>query len=333
MASMLRSLRDPLFALFLLSGCNAEPAAPSAPAAVSSRPQVAPAAGTAPASVPAAAATPTAPETATAPLASPEEPKPSAKLAFKPDPYAGGPALPPAALAAAASPSGCISEPLSLVKDTLLLTVRIRLVRDPGGAIALVDPVYQVSDSTTRPAAPTEATPGIPRLELVHADGSVHAVDFRGQYASLHDVRPRLTRDEPPPDPTWVKAWFASAPIGADVVAHRVSLDGRVLSEVKRPKAAPLLSNIRCAEGGAGALTLSWRTHSDDAQAPLLVDVLRSGPVGMIEALPLSDARKVEELTVSGLSHGAEQDAVLLVSVTDTFRLVSRSVLVPRKAL
>jgi hypothetical protein len=333
---MLRSSRKLLFALFLLSGCNAKPAEPAAPAAPPARPTSE--ATTSPRAPTAASPLPPLPSPAApAPLpAEPTpEPAPSAhKLAFKADPYAalsGPDADQPVRLPA---PTACVSEPLSLVKDSLLLTVRIRLARGPDGGLGLVDPVYQVSDSSARtPPELPPVKPGIPRLELVRADGSVLAVDFRGQYVAPHDTRPRLTSDEPPQDATWVKAWFASAPIGADVVAHRVSLDGRVLSEVKRPPTAPLLSNIVCAGARAGGLTLSWRTHTDDTQGPLLVDVLRNGPIGMIEALPLSDARKVEELTVPGLAHGADQDAVLLVSITDTFRLVSRSVLVPKKAL
>jgi hypothetical protein len=303
---MLRMLRDPLLALWLLSGCNPDPS-PGAPPVEPNLPRPLP-----PAAAPVASPGPSA--------ASRSDLKALlARMAFKPDPYAG--------------PTDCLSEPLSLVKDSVLLTVRIRLGRAADGSLAAVEPAYQVSDSAVRPPEPVAASLGIPRLELVRADGSASAVDFRGEYVEPGSSTRRLTSEQTPRDPTWVPAWFASAPIGADVVAHRVSLDGRVLSEVKRPPSPPALSHIECDDARSDGLTVRWRAHSDDARAPLLVDVLRSAPLGLIEALPSSDARSVDKFTLPNTPQGETKDALLLVSVTDTFRLVSRGVLVPKAAL
>jgi hypothetical protein len=308
---MLRPLCGALIALLLACGKEAEkpalqrptPAAAELPAPAASPPGPAQVAPTAPA----------------APAATGDLQSLLARLSFKPDPYETQP--------------GCVSEPRVQVKDELLLTVRMRLGRAADGSLEVTEAAYQVSDTRARPPAESAASLGIPRLELVRADGSTLSRDFRGEYAEPGDARRRLSSEEPPRDPTWVEAWLASAPVAADVVAHRVSLDGRVLSEVKRPVRAPGLSHIECDDTRAEGVKLSWEAHSDDARAPLLVDVLRGGPLGLVEALPLSDARKVDALVLPASPEGADRDAVLLVSVTDTFRLVSRGVLVPKKAL
>lgn len=241
------------------------------------------------------------------------------RLRYKPDPYGPGP--------------DCVSEARSTVRDELLLTMRMRLTRADDGALRVVEPAYQVSESRVGEFSDTQASLGIPRLELVRSDGQVLGRDFRGQYREPGASDMFHTSEVAPRDPTWVEAWFASVPIDKGVDAYRVTLDGQVLYEVKRPKKAPALSSIDCAEPDAAGIKLSWRSQPGDGTAPFLVDVLRHGPLGFVEELPMSDARKVKSITVRAPTRGELRDAVLLVSVTDTFHLVSRGVLVPKAAL
>ena len=276
-------------------------------------------------STPAPAATPAAPEE---PVRSPQEILNDSdvklalqqdfnqllgRLKYKPDPYAEGPE--------------CVSEAKVTVRDDLLLTVRMQLVRAAEQELALGPVDYFVSDTKVKPVPAREPSPQVPRLELVHADGKVDAVDFVG----LRD--PAKAKDEGERrDPASMLAWLASAPLDPSVTAHRIVLDGRVLREVKRPEGAPKLSEIRCAPQKNVGVKLSWKTGSEDPSSPLMVDVLRHGPLGFVEELPFADARKVSGFTL-GKAKETPQDAVLLVSITDTFRLVTRGVLVPKEAL
>jgi hypothetical protein len=237
------------------------------------------------------------------------------RLSYKPDPYAEAPT--------------CVSEAKSTVRDDLLLTLRMQLTRAADGTLQLGEAAYFVSETKVAARTPSTAVAGIPRLELVHTDGTVEASDFVGVHGEPGSER--STRDVPPPDATLVKAWLASAPVRASVVAHRVVLDGRVLREVKRPAAAPELSAIRCDPQKSEGVKLSWSSRAGDASSPLLVDVLRHGPLGFVEELPFADARTVSGFTMQAPPQGNAHDAVLLVSLTDTFRIVTRGVLVPKE--
>jgi hypothetical protein len=236
------------------------------------------------------------------------------RLKYKPDPYAVGPS--------------CVSEARVTVRDDLLLSVRLKLVLDAAQQTQVGSVDYFVSDTKVKLAPAREPSQGTPRLELVHADGKVDAVDFVG----LRDPSRPEDDSEQPRQPASMLAWLASAPLDRSVIAHRIVLDGRVLREVKRPEGAPRLSEIRCAEQKDLGVKLSWNTGSQDASAPLMVDVLRHGPLGFVEELPFADARKVSGFTIAK-AKADPRDAVLLVSITDTFRLVTRGVLVPKEAL
>jgi hypothetical protein len=238
------------------------------------------------------------------------------RLNYKPDPYAEGP--------------GCVSEARPTLRNELLLTVRMQLTRAEGQRIELGRADYFVSDTRVKERSSATTAPGTPRLELVHADGHSDTSDFVGVYGE--GDHERSTREAPAPDLTLVKVWLASAPMDASVVAHRIVLDGRVLREIKRPEVAPELSPIRCDEQKGGGVKLSWNTQTPGPSAPLLVDVLRHGPLGFVEELPFADARKVSGFTIAQKS-AASDDTVLLVSVTDTFQLVTRGVLVPKQSL
>jgi hypothetical protein len=241
------------------------------------------------------------------------------RLSYKPDPYETQP--------------GCRAEERSQVRDDVLLSVRMALSRASDGAIQVRDSDYQVSASTAAGKLESPAALGIPRLELVHEDGRSEASDFVGNYREPGGTGVLSTKDEAPGDPTTVEAWYASAPLHADVIAHRITLDGRVLREFKRPARPPRLSHIECDDTDAKGVRLSWHSETSDAQVPLLVDVLRDGPLGFVEELAFTDARKISGMTLGAKPQAAERDAVLLVSVTDTFSLVTRGVLVPKRAL
>jgi len=242
------------------------------------------------------------------------------RLTYKPDPYATQP--------------GCISEPKSQLREEFMLWAQLSLARGADAQVALKQVTYTVS---TAPSLPREETPeslGIPRLQLVHADGHTTHSDFEGSYREPRNTQIQRSEDTTPADPTWVLSWLASAPVSPSVVAHRIVLDGRVLQEVKKPDEAPRLSSIDCDDTSPEGVKLSWRATSNDAQVPLLLDVMRYETGSFSELLPSTDARGVKGFTILPDDlRKADKDLVLLVALTDTFRFVTRGVLVPRKAL
>lgn len=240
------------------------------------------------------------------------------RLKYKPDPYETQP--------------GCISEPKSQKRERFVLWVALSLQRE-GSAITVKDTKYTVSTQGALPPEETPESEGIPRLVLVHRDGLTTHSDFAGSYREPGSDTEQLTSQATPRDPTWVNTWLASAEIDADVTAHRITLDGRVLKEVKRPDESPVLSSIECDDTSAQGLKLAWRASHPNAEVPLLVEVLRSDQGGFVELLPTTAARDVNGFTLAPAEQQAPSDLVLLVALTDTFRFVTRGVLIPRKAL
>lgn len=240
------------------------------------------------------------------------------QLKYKPDPYETQP--------------GCISEPQSQKRDRFVLWVALSLKRE-GTTVAVKDAKYTVSTEGALPHDETPESEGIPRLELVHRDGLTTHSDFAGSYREPGNDTEQLTSQATPRDPTWVSTWLASAEIDRDVIAHRITLDGQVLKEVKRPDESPSLSSIECDDTSAQGLKLAWRASHANAAAPLLVEVLRFDRGGFVELLPTTAARDVNGFTLAPADQQAPSDLVLLVALTDTFRFVTRGVLVPRKAL
>ncbi len=241
------------------------------------------------------------------------------KLAYKPDPYETQP--------------GCISEPQSQQRNELILWAQISLTHDAQGEVAVKEASYSVSTTSTQPGEELAESVGIPRLELVHRDGSSTRTDFEGSYREPRSPEVRRASEITPADPTWVLGWLAHAQITEEVIAHRIVLNGKVLKEVKRPDEGPRLGNIECDDTQAEGLKLSWRATLKDAQAPLLVEVMRLENRSFIELLPTTAAREVQGFTILSADRKVSEDLVLLVTLTDTFRFITRGVLVPRKAL
>lgn len=244
------------------------------------------------------------------------------RLTYKPDPYATQP--------------GCISEPQSQQREAFTLWVEMSLSAQPGApqTVRLGEVSYAVSTTSAEPLEEPPESIGIPRLALVHADGRLSHVDFEGSYREPHSKDILRTSDATPRDPTWVRSWLASAPITKDVIEHRIELDGRVLSQVKRPRTAPRLSAIECDDTGQDGLKLSWRATSEDAQVPLQIEVLRYENGQFAPELPSAPAREVTGFTLLPKEAGeARRDLILLVTLTDTFRFVTRGALVPKRAL
>jgi len=241
------------------------------------------------------------------------------RLSYKPDPYATQP--------------GCISEPKSQLRESFALWVEMSLTGE-GGAVRLADVSYAVTTGGSEPRDEPAESLGIPRLELKHRGGRLSHVDFEGAYREPEGRQVLRSEETTPRDPTWVRSWLASAAMTQDVVAHRIVLDGRVLQEVNRPDAVPHLSAAECDDTGAEGLKLSWLATSEDAQVPLLVEVLRYEGGEFQPELPSAPAREVSGFFLLPREQGgARRDLVLLVTLTDTFRFVTRGVLVPKKAL
>ncbi len=243
-----------------------------------------------------------------------------ARLTYKSDPYATQP--------------GCISEPKSQLRQDFMLWAQLSLARGADKQLALNGLTYTVTTAESLPREEAPESLGIPRLELVHADGHTTHSDFEGAYREPRSQQIQRSQDATPSDPTWVLSWLARAPISASVVAHRIVLDGRVLREVKKPDDPPRLSSIECDDTSAAGVKLSWHASAKDEHVPLLIDVMRYEGGRFSELLPSTDARGVQGFTLMpDDTRAADKDLVLLVALTDTFRFVTRGVLVPRKAL
>jgi hypothetical protein len=208
----------------------------------------------------------------------------------------------------------------------------MRLSKAGAEELAVAHVEYSVTGALPRGPDPQPIQEGIPRLELWYADGRVEGWDFVGELREPGRP-PRSTSEAVPSDLTRVESFLAHAPIGPDVVSHRITLDARTLSEVKRPPEPPSLSAIECDDTRSDGVRLSWRARDDDPNVPLLLDVMHHDGRGFVALLPRTDARATDGLTLSPSDLAPEGDLVLQVSVTDTFQVVSRAVLVPKHAL
>ncbi len=237
-----------------------------------------------------------------------------ARLHFKPDPYG--------------DPLPCIAEPEPQRYEALTLWASLALTRDDAGKVVVREAAFSVTNPLSVGAG-SRPQQGIPRLEVVSRDGRVEGWDFAGELRD-DEGRSVSTRDVAPGDPTVVPTWLARAPIDADVVAHRIVLDGVVLRETTRPAEPPALTAVSCDESSGDALKLSWHAASEARDTPLFVDVMDYREQGFQELMPAADARRVRVLSIPHEVKPADRDLLLKVSVTDTFSVVSRAVLVPR---